>query len=157
MYFTWNQFSCKCFHFWSSPKIWSLPQMVSVNWINFFLMWQGQMDHTPKNSWLPPTPLHQEGHPRGLMGIQDQGWCRTGDIRVKKDIRMMGEKQDKNTTRITGRHHNGTPRTQSQLWQRRMCNWHAGIRITLLSGDRIGSPRSIWIQRRIHGRRRIMW
>jgi hypothetical protein len=41
---------------------------------------------------------------------------------TKKDIRMLGKKQDKDTTRTTGHRHNVTPITQSQLWQRRTCD-----------------------------------
>jgi hypothetical protein len=56
---------------------------------------------------------------------------------------MLGKKQDKSTTGSIGCHHNDTPSTQSQLWQRRMCGWHDGTRSALLAGDRIGPPRSI--------------
>ena len=71
----------------------------------------------------PPTPLHQKGYPRGLLGIQDQRMVANRGHpgqKTKKDIRMLGEKQGNNTTRSTGHHDNGTPNTQSQLRQRRI-------------------------------------
>ena len=66
---------------------------------------QGQMDHPPKSNWLPPTPLHQERYSRGLLGIQDQRMVANRGHpgqKTKKDIRMLGKKQDKDTTRSTG-------------------------------------------------------
>ncbi len=86
---------------------------------------KGQMVPTPKNSWIPPTPIHQKGHSRGLLGIQDQrvvSYRGHPGQKAKEDIRMLGEKQVNNTTRSTGSHDNGTPDTQSQLRQRRICD-----------------------------------
>jgi hypothetical protein len=59
---------------------------------------QGQMDYPPKSSWLPPTPLHQEGHSRGLLGIQDQRMVANRGHpgqKPKKDIRILGKNKTK--------------------------------------------------------------
>ena len=48
-------------------------------------------------------------------GFKINGWCRTGDIRVKKqeNLRVLGKKQSRGTIGRTGDHHHGTTGAQS--------------------------------------------
>ena len=51
---------------------------------------------------LPPTPVHQEGHPEDCWGSKIKGWWRTGDIRVQKPKKTY-EYWVKNKTKIPPR------------------------------------------------------
>jgi hypothetical protein len=92
------------------------------------------------------------------LGSKIKGWWRTGDIRVKKPKKTY-ECWVKNKTKVPLGSHDviiTTLQVHNHNFDKDECGRHDRTRNTLLSGNRIGPPRSVRIQGSMHLRRRIL-